>query len=264
VLGLVLGPAAVGYYNIAMRLVDILIRLFVVPVNQVALPAISRVQEDPAKVQGIVASGISAASLISCPAFIGTIVIAPELLLLALGAKWLPAVPVLQLLALRGIVWPVVVYGISLLYGLGQPGRLLSIHVIDLVLNLALLCLAAPFGVVWVAAASSLRMVLVRWPLVGRAIGRAIGVSIVWQARLMVPALLSSAAMAAALFAFRVYATPDADPQVTLAAVVALGALLYPLFVVIINPGVIGSVQKLLASLRRPQGEQAATTPAGG
>jgi O-antigen/teichoic acid export membrane protein len=264
VLGLVLGPAAVGYYNISMRLIDILIRLFVVPVNQVALPAIARVQEDPARVRGIVATGIGAASLISCPAFIGTLVIAPELLPVALGAQWLPAVPVLQLLALRGIVWPVVMYGISLLYGLGQPGRLLSINGIDLALNFALLCLAAPFGIVWVAAASSLRVVLVRWPLVGRAIGQAIGVGVAWQIRLMAPALLSAAAMAAALVAFRAYALPDAGPHVMLAALVGLGLLLYPLFVVIVNPGVIGSVLKLLSSLRRPEGEQAATTPAGG
>jgi O-antigen/teichoic acid export membrane protein len=261
-LGLALGPAAVGYYNISMRLIDILIRLFVVPVNQVALPAIARVQEDPARVKGIVATGIGAACLISCPAFVGTMVVAPELLPLALGPQWLPAVPVLQILALRGIVWPVVMYGISLLYGLGQPERLLSINGIDLALNLALLCLAAPFGIVWVAAASSLRVVLVRWPLVGRAIGQAIGVGLAWQARLMAPALLAAAAMAAALFGLRAYAVPDADAQVVLATLVATGLLLYPLFVVIVNPGVIGSVQKLLSSVRRPEGEQAA--PAGG
>lgn len=264
VLGLVLGPAAVGYYSVSMRLVDILTRLFVIPVNQVALPMIARIQADPTQVHGIVATGIGAATLISAPAFVGTAIVAPELVPLALGGAWLPAVPVLQLLVLRGLVWPVVMYGTSLLYGLGQPGRMLSINGVDLVLNLALLCLAAPFGVAWVAAASSLRVVVVRWPMIGRAIGRAIGLRIGRQVGLMAPALVASATMAAGLLAFRAFAGPSLEPPVMLGALVGLGALLYPLIVLIVNPGVIHSVLKLLSSLRRSHDDGVAPTTAGG
>ena len=264
VIGLVLGPAAVGYYSIAMRLIDILIRLFVVPINQVALPAIAKVQEDPTQVRSIMATGIAAATLISCPAFIGTMVIAPDLVPLALGEQWLPAVPVLQLLALRGIVWPVIMYGVSLLYGIGQPGRLLSINLIDLGANIALLCLAAPFGLAWVAAAASLRVLLVRWPLVGLAIGRAAGLGIARQGALIAPALVAAGVMAWLLLIWRANLAAVLGGPALLLALAGLGAVLYAFISVAINPSVINLVFKLSANLRRARSGDTTREPVKG
>jgi O-antigen/teichoic acid export membrane protein len=248
IIGLFLGPAAVGHFNVAMRLVDIVIRMFVVPVNQVALPGIAQVQEDPTRVRGIVRTGITAASLASCPAFVGTAVIAPQLVPVALGPAWLPAIPVLQLLALRGVVWPVILYGVSLLYGLGRPGRMLALNAVDLVVNVVTLCLAAPFGIAVVAGISLLRVLFVRWPLVGGAIGRLAGVGIGDQARLLAPAVAGSVIMAGILVAARGYLLAGFGDAALLAALIALGVAVYGTAVLILRPEPLRQALELVAA----------------
>ncbi|MDX1540772.1 MAG: lipopolysaccharide biosynthesis protein [Geminicoccaceae bacterium] len=253
VIGLVLGPAAVGYYNVAMRLIDILIRMFVVPINQVALPAIAQLQADPAQVRGILASGIAISGLAACPAFLGTAVIAPQLVPLALGEVWLPTVLVLQILCLRGLVWPVVLYGQSLLFGLGQPGRLLRINLVDLALNVVTLTVAAPFGLAAVALASSLRILLIRWPLVGRAIADLGGLGLRRQAMLLGRALIAAGLMSGILLIWQAFLSPAVAGLGTLALLVAGGALIYGLTLLLIFPGLAGSLTLLSSRLLRPR-----------
>lgn len=245
VIGLTLGPAAVGYYNVAMRLIDILIRMFVVPVNQVALPAIAKVQRDPAQIRGILKSGIAIASLVSVPAFLGTAVVAPELVPIALGDTWLPTMLVLQILCLRGLVWPVVLYGQSLLFWLGQPGRMLRINMVDLVANVLTLLLAAPYGLAAVALASSLRILLLRWPLVGLAIARIAGLGLGQQAMLVGRALLAGLLMSGILLILREYLLLGFAGPLVLGLMVAAGAALYPAIVCLLHPRLIRTVRVL-------------------
>ncbi|HEX6145094.1 MAG TPA: lipopolysaccharide biosynthesis protein [Geminicoccaceae bacterium] len=251
VIGLMLGPAAVGYYNVAMRLIEILTRMFVIPINQVAMPAIARLQSDPAQVRGILKGGIAIASLVSCPAFLGTAVVAPELVPLALGEVWLPAVLVLQILCLRGIVWPVILYGQSLLFGLGRPGRLLRINLIDLALNVATLTVAAPFGLAAVALASSLRVLLLRWPLLGHTIGQLTGLGLRRQAALLGRALIAAGLMSGVLLILREYLTLRFADLTTLAMMIAAGAALYGLIVSRAYPGLTLAFQQLVVCLLR-------------
>lgn len=251
VIGLTLGPAAVGAYNVAMRLVDILIRMFVVPVNQVAFPSIARVQSDPTQVRGILETGIVASGLISVPAFLGTIVIAPDLLPLALGDSWVAATPVLQLLAFRGLFWPVILYGTTLLYGIGRPGDLLRLNAFDLAANLIVLACATPFGMGAVAAASSARIVLVRWPLMGGTIARLADLSLRRQAVLMGPALMAGTLMALVVVGVRAQATGALDGPFLVAVLIAAGALSYPVLALLFRPGLKSEVGTLLQQFRQ-------------
>ncbi|HSK40453.1 MAG TPA: oligosaccharide flippase family protein, partial [Arenibaculum sp.] len=77
ILGWLLGPAALGYYNVASRLVEILLHLFTAPISQLVMPGFSRIQGDAPRVRSLLEGGVRLASLISYPAFVGTAVIAP-------------------------------------------------------------------------------------------------------------------------------------------------------------------------------------------
>lgn len=255
VIGLIIGPAAVGYYNIAARLLDILIRMFVVPINQVALPGIAQVQENPARIRGILESGIGAASLIGCPAFLGTVVIAPDLIPIALGVTWTPAAPVLQLLALRGLLWPVVLYATSLLYATARPGMLLKLNLVDLVASIVVLCLAAPFGLAAVAASSSVRILLVRWPLMGAALGRISGVGLTRQIALMTPAFAAGALMSAVLLLARTELATALAGFPLVAVLILLGAISYLAFALMLRPRLVHEVAGLVRGLREQPGQ---------
>lgn len=251
VIGLLLGPAAVGHFSIAMRLIDILNRVFVVPVNQVAMPGIARVQEDRERVRGLMAMGLTVGSIVSMPAFLGTSVIAPDVLKLVLGPAWLPAAPVLQLLALRGLVWPAILQGHALLLGLGRPQQLVRIGLVDLVVNLATLGLAAPLGLAAVAAASSLRVVLVRWPLTAFAAGRLTGLGLTRQLALLAPALLAGLLMVGTLLIARAYLELGLGAPALVASILVLGAVVYGSAILLLQPRLPDWLRQLGASLGR-------------
>ena len=251
VIGLLLGPAAVGHFSIAMRLIDILNRVFVVPVNQVAMPGIARVQHDSERVRGLMAMGLAIGSIVSVPAFLGTSVVAPDVLALALGAAWLPAAPVLQLLALRGLVWPAILQGQALLLGLGRPQQLVRIGLVDLLVNFATLALAAPFGLAAVASVSSLRIVLVRWPLTALTAGRLTGLGPTRQLGLLAPALLAGLLMAGVLLIARAYLETTLAAPALVGSIVLLGASVYGLAIFLLQPRLPEWLRQLGASLGR-------------
>jgi PST family polysaccharide transporter len=258
VIGLLLGPTAVGHFSIAIRLIDILNRVFVVPVNQVAMPAIARVQDDPERVRGLMAMGLAVGSIVSMPAFLGTSVIAPDVLPLVLGPAWLPAAPILQLLALRGLVWPAILQGHALLLGLGRPQQLVRIGLADLVVNLVTLGFAAPLGLAVVASVSSLRVVLLRWPLTALAAGRLVGLGLARQLGLLAPALLAGLLMAGVLLIARAYLELAFGAPALVASVIALGAVVYGLAILLLQPRLPEWLRQLGASLGRVEPAAAA------
>jgi O-antigen/teichoic acid export membrane protein len=163
-------------------------------------------------------------------------------------------VPILQVLALRGVVWPLLLQGQSLLYGLGQPQRLLEVNVADLVVNLALLVLAAPFGLLPVAAVMTARVFLWRWPLLAARVKAATGIGWAEQARLLAAALLPAALMAAAVAYVITLLPPGLPALAELAAGVLAGAAAYLLLLLLFHREALAeNLQRLLALRRPPQ-----------
>lgn len=225
-LGLLLGSAALGYFNAAQRLVEILVRLFVVPVSQLAMPGFSTVQADPARVRALLEGGVRVTSLVSFPAFVGAAVVAPDLVAVVLGDIWLPAAPVLTILALRGLGSTSAMPGASLLYALGRPHWLLGINAASLAVNVAVLLAAAPFGVAAAAAGDVLRFLGCHCVLIAIAVGRLTGLRPSGQVRLVLPSLGAAAIMAGCVLAWRAFG-PAADPATSLAGSVAVGVVAY-------------------------------------
>lgn len=226
ILGWLLGPAALGYYNVAAKLVEILLHLFTAPISQLVMPGFSRIQGDGPRVRSLLEGGVRLASLISYPAFVGTAVIAPLLVPVVLGEKWLPAVPVLALLSLRGIVSTLVVPGTSLVYALGRPEWMVRVGAVNLVANCVLLSVLAPFGVTAAATGELVRVFALHWPMTGSAIARLTGLTLWRQVRLLVPSLTASSVMGAAVWAW-MSAIEHSSSVIALASSVAIGALVY-------------------------------------
>jgi O-antigen/teichoic acid export membrane protein len=254
IIGYLLGPAATGLYNMAIRLVEVMTRLFVVPINQIVMPAFARAQGDQGRTRRLLRTTLATGALVSAPAFLGAAVLAPGFVAVAFGERWAGMVPVLQVLALRGVVWPLLLQGQSLLYGLGQPQRLLEVNVADLVVSLALLVLAAPFGLLPVAAVMTARVFLWRWPLLAVRVKAATGIGWVEQASLLTAALLPAGLMAAAVGGVLALLPPGLPALVELAVGAFAGAVTYLLLLLLFHrEAMTENLQRLLALRHRPQ-----------
>ncbi len=196
VAGVLLGAERAGYLNLSFRAVDVLWGISAAAITQVALPLFSRLQGDPARLLGASRRATEFACLALYPAFIGIAAVAPELVEVMFGRRWLASSPYVSILA--GLV---VVRAAGLLFGpmltsLGRPRDSLLGIVTELSVMLALLALfgtptlAVAIGI-WVTrevVAAGMALVLLR-----RAVPFPISKVL---AGAMVP-LLAAAAMAA-------------------------------------------------------------------
>ena len=89
-----------GLYAEALFLTTIFTAKFVPPLNEIAFPAYSRLQDDRAALSWSFLKAVRLIMLIACPIYFGMAVTAPELVHVLLGEKWLPMAPIVTVLAL--------------------------------------------------------------------------------------------------------------------------------------------------------------------
>lgn len=128
-LGAFIGPYAVGIYAFARRLHDLMVQGLLTPLTNVALPAISRIQEQPEKVNQFFDTGIRLTGLVAFPAFAGFAAIAPDVVPLVFGTQWASAVIPVQMLMILALVRTVdSLCGVTLL-ALGYSKLILMLNI---------------------------------------------------------------------------------------------------------------------------------------
>jgi O-antigen/teichoic acid export membrane protein len=151
-IGYYLGPVMLGYYTIGYRLLLVIIRLVTGITNSVAFPTFSRLQNKPGRLRSAFYSVTQYTSLLSFPVFIGLAIVAPELIPTLFGAEWGPSIPVMQVLALMGILQSVLVFNGSVIKACGKPSWQLAIMFLTFVCSVSGFLLAVRWGIVAVAA----------------------------------------------------------------------------------------------------------------
>tara|TARA_R110000787_G_scaffold209261_2_gene319290 strand:- start:4136 stop:5611 length:1476 start_codon:yes stop_codon:yes gene_type:complete len=89
-----------GLYAEALFLTTIFTAKFVPPLNEIAFPAYSRIQDDPGAVRWSFLKAVRLIMLIACPIYFGMAVTAQELVHVVLGKKWIGMAPIVAVLAL--------------------------------------------------------------------------------------------------------------------------------------------------------------------
>lgn len=249
VVGIVLGPTVVGYLGLAWRVMNLPARLLMGPIGLVLLPSLSRVQGDRSRLSAFYGSALGLSGFICYPAFLGIAAVAPELVVVAAGEKWLPAAPVLQLLAIFCLMRPPSEYGKALLFAVGEPRRVLEITAFAAVLNAAFIVVLAPHGLV-AAVAGTVAVQAVGTGLVVRSVLRRTGLTAGAVLKQLAPSLAAASGMALAVAAWvRHLGGSDVSDAVTLGAGVAAGVLIYGALSVLMNRRELARSVRLVAGL---------------
>ena len=98
-IGRIWGAEALGLYAKSYQLLLLPIHQINFPMTSVALPVLSRLQNDPERYKRYYFKAISAITAVGMPVVGFLFAGADQLILLALGEKWLEAVPIFRLLA---------------------------------------------------------------------------------------------------------------------------------------------------------------------
>ncbi|WP_423605003.1 lipopolysaccharide biosynthesis protein [Sphingomonas sp. MS122] len=98
--GRLFDPHWLGIYTTSLFLTQILVQKFIPALNEVAFSAYSRMQHDAAGATVAFAKSVRLIMVAAMPFYLGLAATAEPLVHVALGAKWLEAAPIVQLLAL--------------------------------------------------------------------------------------------------------------------------------------------------------------------
>jgi PST family polysaccharide transporter/lipopolysaccharide exporter len=164
VVGLTMGTASLGLYQFAVRIAELPVVTFTRAVAQVALPALSAPHAAPSALTrtwrtmlGWVCAGNAAAAL-AIVLFAGPAVAAIA------GPRWLPAVPLMRILAVAMLFRAIVVFAGQVLDALRRPTLTLRLNAERLVALAVLLpLLGAWAGLPGIAAAVLLANAAVAW-----------------------------------------------------------------------------------------------------
>lgn len=254
--GAFLGPVALGYYTVAYRVLGVMTELFLGTVNHVAVPTFSRLQADPQATRRAFYAAIRLTQAIALPAFVGVAVLAPEIVAVLFGPRWAASAPVLQALALVGMLHSATYFDRSILFAAGRPGLEFRIELVATIGNLVAFAVAVRWGIVAVAAALAVRH-FVLWPVRLVVLHRVAGISPGPYLRLWVRPVIVSGVMAGAMRAIQVVADDALAAPLPLAATIVGGALIYLAALALLAKDITRQLIAALRSLRLP-GKQAA------
>lgn len=175
-IGLFFGVHDVGLYFVAQRSVNIVVELATTVFSRVSLSAFSRIGADPARRQRAYMRMTLMSGMVALPSFGALAVLADYYVPVLIGSGWIGVSPVFRVLAVSAAIISVTYFDTPLLVSVGHPIRALSLGVIQNCVAAGLIVIAAPHGLVAVAAAT-VAMRLITWPVRLFAISRDAGVS---------------------------------------------------------------------------------------
>jgi teichuronic acid exporter len=121
VVGKVMDAQHLGFYSLAFRLATLVNERIGAIVSRVSFPTFAAMRNDPEQRARHWLSVTRKSALISFPALAMIALLARDLIGVVLGPKWLPSVPVLQLLCVVGTIRVLTPVAMNLLPALGRP-----------------------------------------------------------------------------------------------------------------------------------------------
>ena len=159
IIGFFLGTELLGIYSFANKIYLSSIETVNSAVSKIMLPLFSSVQKEPGKLKNYFYQAIENVYYVLIPILIG-ILFFSENIIGIFKEQWLPAIPVLQLLATAGTIYMIFYYSNNALVSLGRPGLILQFNIWNALMKLSFTVIAAQFGIAVVASTHILVSVL--------------------------------------------------------------------------------------------------------
>jgi len=154
------GAGPLGLYSRAMNLLLLPVRQLGAPARRVAVPAFSRLQDDPDRLARYYMRTANLIMWITAPVFGFLFVSATPVIVVTLGRQWRDAGPVFQILAIFALGQLLYELLIWLLISRGQSRKLLKLVLILCPITVASYAIGLPFGIRGVALSGALTMLL--------------------------------------------------------------------------------------------------------
>lgn len=152
IVGRRLGPTQLGYYSVAWRLPELLIDSVLWVFSSVAFPVYTHARDrGAAAFKEAMLRALRLVTLFSFPVGVGLAVVSRDAILVLFSERWMPAAPIMALVALTMAILSVGYASGDLYPAMGRPGLLLRLDVALAVPIVAAFWFTAPYGITAVA-----------------------------------------------------------------------------------------------------------------
>lgn len=252
---------ALGFYKKAFDLFALTATQLTAPLNNVALAALSRLNQDHARFRRYLASSLGMVAFVGMAASADLTLVGKDVVRLVLGPKWSESGSIFELFG-PGIGAMLLCSTVSWIHlSIGKPGRLIRASIAGLAITLCLFLVGLSWGPAGVAAAWSISFWIMLVPTfwyAGRPIGFGVSafVGAIW--RYTAAALVAGLATAAIIRGGVLWGTPSSTGAAFAVTVIVsiLFVALYLVVVILLHGGLaplrqLGSLLGELAPLRK-------------
>jgi PST family polysaccharide transporter len=226
VIGRMVGATPLGFFSVGKRLAAMPVGVIGNILGRGVYAALARLQGDLEGFRRVWLENIQRVALLAVPATIGIVFVAAPLVETLFGERWQPAVVVIQVLSLNGVVRTFSATSGEVFQALRRPHLRVVIEVAHLVLLLPALIVGTELDGIRGAAAGIVLVNLATGVPALAIVMRALGVTIRGLARAIERPAIGWALMTASMFAVRPFVTQLAPP-VELVATIACAAIVY-------------------------------------
>lgn len=219
--GAVYGAYAVGLFNFALRLVEEACGLIITTLRRVTVTSFAAAKRSGLDLKPLFVRGTSVIAYATAPLFLGGAAVAHDAVLLFFGAKWLGAVPALQLMLCIWVVRATRMLVNAIMIVDGQQRALVMFGVIGLVATAIAFAISLPFGAEWTTLSYAATMFGMIFG--GPAFARQTGINIGVQLRAGAAPIALAIVMWAGVTALRLGPLAGLAPALRLGAEIVAG-----------------------------------------
>ena len=146
-IGKIYSAEQLAYYNRANQFPNLITTNINGSISSVMLPALSNEQEDRQKLKHMMRRAIKISSFLMFPMMFGLVAVSDPLVKIILTDKWLPSVPLMQLLCFSYVLWPIHTVNLQAISAMGRSDIYLKLEVIKKIIGVIALIISIPFGI---------------------------------------------------------------------------------------------------------------------
>lgn len=237
-IGFFLGPVALGYYTVGQRLILSIQEIMKQTFPQVLYSTFSRLQDDQNQLYRFLSTALQVVALAAFPAFMFLAVTGPEIVHVIYGARWLESAPVVQMLAIGGLLEAVILFNEPVFKAKGKPSWVFKLRVVRAVLGVVLFAGFVRWGIPGVAAAWVLRAALVT-PISLWLVGRLIAMDVIGHLRPLLGPFLGALAMALSIVFAKNAVSADIGETTMLLGELVVASVVYMSVIMVAAPSLV-------------------------
>jgi teichuronic acid exporter len=143
----------VGYFQQGFNYTNMLSNTLSSVIQGVTYPIMTSIQEDKNRLVQVYAKVMGVVALVTFPVFFGFAAISEEFVLIFLGEKWTPIIPILIILSFARLITPISSLNLNILNARGRSDLFLKTDLSKLPMTIIALFIAIPYGIFGVAIA---------------------------------------------------------------------------------------------------------------